>query len=160
MENVYIFDLDNTLYSIPLMPNNTIPHNFYSLLPCDLELRQLLLRLGNNYVFTNGNSNHLEDCLNQMGLRGCFKNATYSELFKGKFKPSLYPYIVSFNMFNLKNKKNIFFFEDSLYNLKTAKSMGWNTIYINKHLPTQKPFFVDYMFTDIKSAIRNIGGLQ
>ena len=158
MENVYIFDLDNTLYSVPYF-TNSLTTNFYDLLPKDVELRSLLLQLRKTYVFTNGNARHLEMCLNKMGLRGCFVNATYRELFKNKLKPLLYPYIISFYQFNLQHK-NVFFFEDSLSNLRTAKCMGWNTVYIHKQLPGDKPFFVDYMFHDIKTAIKVIGNIK
>jgi len=158
MENVYIFDLDNTLYSVPYF-TNSLPSNFYDLLPKDVELRNLLLQLKKTYIFTNGNARHLELCLNKMGLRGCFINATYQELFKKKLKPLLYPYIISFYQFNLQHK-NVFFFEDSLSNLRTAKHMEWNTIYINKQLPRDKPLFVDYMFNDIKTAIKFIGNVN
>lgn len=155
MENVYIFDLDNTLYQLSSNIHNMSINTFYNSLGLDLELRKLLLSLKNIYVFTNGNGRHLEACINRMGLRGCFINATYSDLFKNTLKPSIYPYILSYYKFNLKNK-NVFFFEDSLHNLKTGKIMGWTTVYINKNLPEHKPNFVDYMFTDIKSAIKNI----
>ena len=158
MENAYIFDLDNTLYSVPYF-NNSLPPNLYDLLPRDLELRNLLLQLKKTYIFTNGNACHLEMCLNKMGLRRCFIDATYKELFNNKLKPFLYPYIVSFYKFNLQNK-NVFFFEDSLSNLRTAKHMEWNTIYINKQLPRDKPLFVDYMFNDIKTAIKFIGNVN
>ena len=56
--------------------------------------------------------------------------------------------------------KNVFFFEDYLSNLRTAKCMEWNTVYINKHLPQDKPLFVDYMFNDIKTAIKFIGNIN
>ena len=151
MENVYIFDLDNTLYSFP--PGKK--YFDYSFLKYDPELRNLLLNLGNCYIFTNGNYRHLEFCINKIGLRGCFKNATYQDLFNGFLKPMLHPYIITHNRFDLLNKK-VFFFEDCLENLKTAKSFGWTTIYINQKLPFKKPFYVNHMFTDIKTAIKNL----
>jgi FMN phosphatase YigB (HAD superfamily) len=155
MEKVFIFDLDNTLYQQPSNVHNMSMNTFYNSLPRDLELRKLLLSLKNIYVFTNGNGRHLENCINYMGLRGCFKDATYRDLFKNKLKPSLNPYILSYYRFNLIHK-NVFFFEDTLANLRTGKIMGWITVYINKILPEHKPYYIDYMFTNIKSAINSI----
>ena len=169
MPRKYIFDLDDTLYppvkmQSPWLQNSMLTSGwgvspgFYEHIHPDPELNQLLRQLGNTYIFTNASNGHMINCLQRMKAMDCFKSAIYNDLYKSTYKPMLYPYLLANHVFELSGDV-IFFFEDSLPNLKTAKQLGWNTIYID-HMramnPANKPPFVDAVFPDIKSAIRTV----
>ena len=59
--------------------------------------------------------------------------------------------------FNLKAQDCVMF-EDSIKNLETAKACGMITVYIKPN-QINKPEFVDYMFPDIKTALKNMFSL-
>ena len=71
--------------------------------------------------------------------------------------PFMKPYIESFKFveqdirkyYNDRNK--YYFFDDRLDNLKTAKSRGWYTIWVNIDF-LDKPYYVDYAFPNIHTA--------
>jgi FMN phosphatase YigB (HAD superfamily) len=68
------------------------------------------------------------------------------------------PYIESFKFveqdikkyYNDRNK--YYFFDDLLDNLKTAKSRGWITIWVNIKF-MDCPYYVDYAFPNVHTAI-------
>jgi len=47
------------------------------------------------------------------------------------------------------------FFDDLLDNLKTAKGLGWTTVWINER-PSTKEKYVDLSFTNIYQALLNL----
>ena len=47
-------------------------------------------------------------------------------------------------------------FEDSIKNLETAKACGMITVFV-KPDKIEKPQYVDYMFSDIKTALKELG---
>ena len=49
-------------------------------------------------------------------------------------------------------------FEDSLKNLESAKACGMTTVYIRPNT-TEKPACADYVFSDIKTALKNMFSL-
>ena len=72
------------------------------------------------------------------------------------------PHNPSFDYVNgqiMKDIKNdtineIYFFDDMIDNLRTAKRKGWTTIWINHEISIEdKPFFVDLLFTNIYEAL-------
>ncbi len=49
---------------------------------------------------------------------------------------------------------NMFFFDDLLVNLKSAKQRKWTTVWISPlHKRKNNYPFIDYAFSDIKSAL-------
>ena len=82
----FIFDLDNTLYS-PLQYSESLrADQFYRNLKPDRELTTLLKETKNNYIFTNGNKEHMDECLAKMKIKSLFKpqHTAYNELFGGR----------------------------------------------------------------------------
>ena len=53
----------------------------------------------------------------------------------------------------------IYFFDDLIENLKTAKSLGWKTIHINKNI-TKTDYrgksWIDYKYSDIKESLKDL----
>jgi FMN phosphatase YigB (HAD superfamily) len=173
MPHKYIFDLDDTLYppvrmQSPWLQNSMLSSGwgvspgFYENIKSDPELSDLLRKLGNTYIFTNASKGHMVACLQRMNAMHCFKRAIYNDMYKGTYKPMHYPYMLANQAFELSGDDVVFFFEDSLPNLKTAKQLGWNTIFID-HVggmtQANKPPFVDAVFTDIKSAIKAVSNI-
>ena len=88
-----------------------------------------------------------------MNLTGMF-----DKLYARDTIPFMKPYIESFKFiekdirkyYNDRNK--YYFFDDRLDNLKTAKSRGWYTIWVNIDF-INKPYYVDYAFPNIHTAV-------
>ena len=168
----YVFDLDDTLYPPVDMPSPwmqsgffgqsadwIVQPGFYECIQHDPELVALLQGLGQTYIFTNASRDHMMHCLRRMDCVNVFTNGISREVYKGEYKPQRYPYMVAHYTFGLAGS-TVFFFEDSLPNLNTAKKLGWNTIFIDhRRVLTRetKPPYVDAVFPDIKSAIRAVG---
>tara|TARA_B100000886_G_scaffold340301_1_gene309054 strand:- start:2951 stop:3451 length:501 start_codon:yes stop_codon:yes gene_type:complete len=152
----FIFDLDNTLYS-PLQYSESLrADQFYRNLKPDRELTTLLKETKNNYIFTNGNKEHMDECLAKMKIKSLFKpqHTAYNELFGGKIKPHPHSYIVVNQRFKLKSTDTIFYFEDLTENLKTGKKMGWITVYIDhERKMKKKPNYIDIVTDNIYDAI-------
>jgi FMN phosphatase YigB (HAD superfamily) len=172
MTRKYIFDLDDTLYppvkmqspwlqSSMLSTGWGVSPGFYEHIQPDPELNELIRRLGNTYIFTNASKGHMITCLQRMNAMHCFKRVIYNDLYKGTYKPMFFPYLLANHVFELSGDV-VYFFEDSLPNLKTAKQLGWNTIFID-HVgamnASNKPPFVDAVFADIKSAVRAVSNI-
>lgn len=151
----YIFDLDYTLYSETEIKDMILTKEYYESFKKKPYLKRLLKQLsGDKYIFTNGNYAHMEFILKKMGLTNIFNDYVCSDDVK-KIKPhkSAYEYVV--DKFNLKNSDDtIYFFEDTIENLKTAKKFGWKTILIydgeiniddNKH--------IDHYFRTVEDSI-------
>ena len=148
----FLFDLDDTLYS-PIDHGNR-DDSFYESLKKDKELSSLLKKTKNNYIFTNGNKEHMDECLKRMQIKSFFKGATYSDMFNGKYKPDFIPYLITARTFNFKKNDIIFYFEDLIDNLKTGKKFGWITIYIDHEKKMKrKPKYIDLVFYNIHDAI-------
>ena len=81
----------------------------------------------------------------------------FDKLYARDTIPFMKPYIESFKFieqdirkyYNDRNK--YYFFDDRLDNLKTAKSRGWYTIWVNIDF-LDKPYYVDYAFPNIHTA--------
>jgi len=152
--NKYIFDLDWTLYSeMDISFINTV--DFYDSFKEKLYLNKLLKKLtGQKYIFSNGNREHVRHVVNKMELNPIFKESdiAYSELYDNKLKPDIYAYKYVINKFKINDNDSVFFFEDSIENLETAKKLGWITILIGS-INDNKPSYVDYHFSNVEIAI-------
>ena len=148
----YIFDLDYTLYNNRDNIDNSSEINFYKSFRPKFFLYQTLQNLNEKtYIFTNGNTPHANFVLNKMGLKKFFpqKNIiTRDDI--SKIKPHSEGYLLATKKFKLKKTDDIYFFEDTYENLKTAKFFGWKTVLIS---PIKPPGPVDYYFTNIEDAL-------
>ena len=145
-----IFDLDNTLYSPITYPEDIYFSDFekfYKDLTQDLKLGALLKGTKHNYIFTNAGKEHMDICLKKLRIKMRFTNTISNDLYKGRYKPDPIVYKLAIEKFKLKPDDNIFFFEDLAENLKTAKKLGWKTVFLDhENKMKKKPKYIDYKF--------------
>jgi|UniRef100_A0A6C0LZH4 HAD superfamily hydrolase (TIGR01509 family) len=151
----YIFDLDYTLYSENDVNDKGSSNQFYNSFKKNPLLSKLLKQIrGKKFIFTNGNKVHLDDVLKKMKLKSVFYNTANSDEFNLHMKPDIYSYLYVDNKFKLDKYNEIFFFEDSIENLKTAKKLGWKTILIDfKNEYSKNYTYVDFKFSTIEKAL-------
>ena len=168
---IFLFDLDGTLYldshvkyELKLFDKrNSSPELFYLKLgeiynktkigTILLNNLKKLKKLGEIYLFTNGNSNHALSCLKNMNIpihSNCLKrihkyldqeytidtkNPIILDIisrddFRFSLKPDYYPYFFVINHLKIIDSDEVYFFENSSENLNTSKVLGWKGIYI------------------------------
>lgn len=150
---IWIFDLDFTLYSEYDVDESSTNKRFYESFGRKALLNDLLKKLkGKKYIFSNGSKSHVEDVISKMKMKMIFKKIAYSEEYP-KLKPHISAYEYVIQKFKLKKNDKIYFFEDTLENLRTAKNLGWKTIYITPKKTKRKYKYVDYTFHNIETAI-------
>jgi hypothetical protein len=161
-----IFDVDYTLYNskdIPKEESETedITEKFYSLFAPKVKLIKLLQEYkGEIYLFSNGNLCHIQEVIDKTNLSSIFKKEHIATLdnYLDKPKPYVKAYKYVITAFNIKDDDIVYFFEDNLDNLKTAKKKyNWKTIFIDEDKTTTKKLshysFVDYTFKNINVAL-------
>ena len=163
---IFIFDVDYTLYDskdIPKDENDTedITELFYSLFkPKETLIKLLSSYIGSTFLFSNGNLSHVSEVIEKIGLKSIFPENKIATLDDYPNRPK--PYVKSFkfaiNKFNIPSNRTVYFFEDNLDNLKTAKKKyNWKTIFIDEDKTTTKKLshysFVDYTFKNINVAL-------
>ena len=145
---IFIFDLDDTIIYYPFGIVD------YKNIRIDKNLSRILNNLKSpKYIYTNGTYGHVEEILYKMKLTRMF-----DKIYARDTIPFMKPYMESFKFieqdirkyYNDRNK--YYFFDDRLENLQTAKSRGWNTIWININF-IDKPYYVDYAFPNIHTAV-------
>ncbi len=151
--NKYIFDLDNTIYSDKEVNENE--SLFYQSLKKKPFINNLITQLKDVYLFSNGTQEHVEKTINLMDLNKFFynKNTLSRDSMNGLMKPDLTVFDMALDRFSLKSNDNIYFFEDNLDNLYTAKVyLNWTTVLIDDEIKI-KPDFIDYIFPKIENAL-------
>ena len=84
----------------------------------------------------------------------------FDKLYARDTIPFMKPYIESFKFIEqdikkyYNNRNKYYFFDDRLDNLQTAKTRGWITIWVNIDF-LNKPYYVDYSFPNIHTAVMN-----
>ena len=142
----WIFDLDYTLYDIPM----EISFN-YNLLDKDFQLNYLLGKLPcKKYIFTNGTFNHGIICLNKMDIVNNFEQIIARDTIND-LKPNFSSFRQFKNLTNIKEKDKCVFFEDSVENLIQAKNFGWITVLITKKNVIDEN--IDFQFPNIHVAL-------
>ena len=144
---IFIFDLDDTIIYYPFGIVD------YKNIRIDENLSRILNNLNSpKYIYSNGTYGHVKEILYKMNLTGMF-----DKIYARDTIPFMKPYMESFKFieqdirkyYNDRNK--YYFFDDRLENLKTAKSRGWNTIWVSIEF-LDKPYYVDYSFPNIHTA--------
>ena len=146
----YIFDLDDTL----IMHNNGIPIE-YEMIQSDTKLNFLLSKCnGECYIYTNGTYGHGVGVVENLKI-----GKHVIEIFARDTIPFMKPYAESFDYVKSKIQEQMqdftieyLFFDDLLDNLRTAKGIGWTTIWINPNA-SSKERYVDYSFSNIYQAL-------
>ena len=145
---IFIFDLDDTIIYYPFGIVD------YKNIRIDENLSRILNNLNSpKYIYSNGTYGHVKEILYKMNLTGMF-----DKLYARDTIPFMKPYMESFKFIEqdirkyYNNRNKYYFFDDRLENLKTAKSRGWNTIWININF-IDKVYYVDYAFPNIHTAV-------
>jgi putative hydrolase of the HAD superfamily len=118
----------------------------------NLDLNIALQKLkGEKYIFTNGSFKHAENVLNQLGIKDNFKSIHSIETCNYIPKPSQEAYETVIKREKILTDKSIMF-EDTSWNLKTAKKLGMTTVLVtskNHLLENNKNDYIDYHTTDL-----------
>ena len=144
---IFIFDLDDTIIYYPFGIVD------YKNIRIDKNLSRILNNLNSpKYIYSNGTYGHVKEILYKMNLREMF-----DKIYARDTIPFMKPYMESFKFVEqdirkyYNNRNKYYFFDDRLENLKTAKSRGWYTIWVNIDF-LEKPYYVDYAFPNIHTA--------
>lgn len=152
MKLYFIFDLDYTLYDLDYKKEFD-----YKDLKTDGFLKFLLLSHPLNkfdkIIFTNAMKVHADHCLKLLNI----PKSIFSDIVARDTINDLKPNVSAFKKFKLITQISDFdkciFFEDTLENLKTAKLLGWKTIYIGPKL-NESYNYVDLQFINIHEALQ------
>ena len=145
-----LFDLDDTILMSNIYKHYTdiIPDSYLNYLMDNINCKK--------FIYTNGTLGHAQNSL---------KSLDNGYQFKGIFARDTLPYMKpdfrSFNhvqnllYYNHKcNRSDKFiFFDDLPNNLKTAKSLGWMTVWIN---PKCDDFYFDFIDYKFKTLIESL----
>lgn len=151
---ILVFDLDDTL----LMSGT---YKRYSDIQPDHYLNFLLFKLKcKKFIYTNGTYGHAHDSLINMQCKELF-----NEIYARDTLMYMKPYSRSFNevrnnilyRHNNSNEDDIIFFDDLQDNLKTAREMGWYTVWIKDTDETiHDKSYINYHFRTIREALQNL----
>lgn len=153
--NHWLFDLDFTLYS-KFDINDKTKQQYYNSFSKKPLLNNLIKTLdGKKYIFSNANYEHVNEVLSKMKLKTLFKKIASSDQFDGNLKPSSKSFEYVIKKFQLDKKTDkVYFFEDSIENLRMAKKFNWITILINPNVNKYKNYKnIDFVFPNIETAI-------
>ena len=149
-KRVYIFDNDDTLII------HTQDQNDYYKMDNDGTLEGLIQHLEKDgvYIYTNGTYGHGVGVVENLKI-----GKHVIEIFARDTIPFMKPYAESFDYVKSKIQEQMqdftieyLFFDDLLDNLRTAKGIGWTTIWINPNA-SSKERYVDYSFSNIYQAL-------
>ena len=153
--NLYGTSLRGLMTEYKIIPNKFLDyvHDIdLSAIIKNLDLNVALQKLkGEKYIFTNGSFKHAENVLNQLGIKDNFKSIYSIETCNYIPKPSQEAYDMIIKTEQISIDKSIMF-EDTLWNLKTAKKLGMATVLIsskNDLLENNKNDYIDYHITDL-----------
>ena len=142
----WIFDLDYTLYDLPMESNFN-----YNLLTEDTQLNYLLKMLPfKKYIFTNGTFSHGLVCLEKINIMSNFEKIIARDTIND-LKPNFSSFKKFIALANIKSKDKCVFFEDSITNLIQAKNFGWTTVLITKENVINEN--IDFQFPNIHVAL-------
>lgn len=121
-------------------------------LPHNPKLEGMLRQLsGERFIFTDSTAKHARDTLRQIGVKAdIFKKIFDAEEAEYNFKYRREGFEKFFDKCRIEPQSSVMF-EDSLRNLKTAKSFGMTAILISP-VPVNEDF-VDCQFSDINKAL-------
>jgi len=149
-KRVYIFDIDDTLII------HTADRFDYYTMENDETLKKLIQSLKKNgcYIYTNGTYGHGDSIVKNLQLKD-----EVITIFARDTIPYMKPYPESFDYVRDEIIKDMstydieyIFFDDLLDNLKTAKGIGWITVWINPKSSTKEKY-VDFSFSNIYQAL-------
>ena len=143
--NYFIFDLDNTLFSLD---NNNKIKNIVS-----GNLLEKLNEKGKIILFSNAKYLYCIYWLDILRIKKYFSVIISSDFING-YKPNPLLYKKINKLCGIKKNDNVFFFDDIEVNLESSKTVKWITILINKNY--NKKNYIDYYNYDINKSIEYI----
>ena len=148
----FIFDLDLTLYSENDYTDTEVEKKYYNSFKKKNFVKQLSQITDKKYILTNANLSHASLVLKKTNLMDTFDDIISSDM-ANSYKPYRIIYDLAIKEFGIDKSDTVYFFEDQVDNLKTAKKLyNWTTILISPE-KTRKNKFVDYVFTNIEEAL-------
>ena len=152
-KNLYIFDLDNTLYQY--LDEDKDKDNNKNIEKINKTLLDRIV--GKKIIFSNAKSHHIDLWLDILDIKDKFSSLLSCDNMNG-FKPNPLLYKrINKAIINLKTNENVFFFDDLPLNLNPAKSLGWTTILITRNQSDLENEFynswIDYKFENINLAL-------
>lgn len=151
---ILVFDLDDTLLMSKSYKHykDIEPNHYLNILLFNLKCKK--------FIYTNGTFGHADISLNNMQCIGLF-----DEIYARDTLMYMKPHMRSFNevrnniIYHHNNSKSddIIFFDDLSDNLKTAKEVGWITVWIkDTYKPIDDKPFINYHFRTIQEALENL----
>jgi putative hydrolase of the HAD superfamily len=130
----------------------------------DLILREELLKLdAKKFVFSNGSHGHIINITKHLGIYDLFNGAFDIADSNYVPKPSIEPYKILINKFNIKPEETVFI-EDIAKNLEPAKKLGMKTVWlINNEYWGKKDSdkdFIDLKIENLSSFLKEINILK
>lgn len=127
------------------------------LVAADPQLMTVLTRIHQrSAVFTNSPREHAVRVMDALGNAASLLPIVDIRAIHFQPKPNLAAYEKAFELLAWEPKQTVFF-EDTIANLRTAKTLGMQTVYIRHHQHTDPvPNFVDAVFDDIVTAISSV----
>lgn len=124
-----------------------------SVLEEDAELNNLLQTLNApKYIFTDSTVKHVDTSLQRLGISANIFDGIFVSKHSGyHFKPHPKGFAIMLNQYKI-NPTDAVMLEDNHRNLKTAKELGMQTIWINDSADTHP--YCDYKLADIISAVK------
>tara|TARA_B100000683_G_C12398066_1_gene518479 strand:+ start:97 stop:693 length:597 start_codon:yes stop_codon:yes gene_type:complete len=160
---ILVFDLDDTL----LMSNE---YTRYENIKFNSQLSDLLNSIKyKKIIYSNGTYGHVTNSLPKLLAKN-----TFIEIYARDTIPAMKPEFRSFNYvknsifykenLNRYNDISYIFFDDNLNNMKTAKEIGWTTVWIphrnyNNNIRNSNYSFVDFKFNNVIIALKNINSI-
>ena len=155
---IVVYDLDDTLYDTSLIKNR-------ELIRYDPKLNELLTLNHPSYIYSNATQAHVLDIMERKSFFGLIKKIYARRKDDIFMKPNITGFrsveedILYSENISLFDPYEIYFFDDLIENLKTAKSLGWKTIHINKNT-TKTDYrgkgWIDYKYSDIKESLKDL----
>jgi len=149
----FLFDLDDTL----ILHNNNL--ETFDWIQEDRELSTLLDTCSNHgtcHIYTNANMIHANSILSKLNINEKFQ-MIFSRESHG-FKPAISSLAYVDNIiFNESMHSHVIFFDDQEPNLKTAKQIGWTTVWISPYHQSKHLYpHINFAFPNIKDALTKI----
>lgn len=93
-----------------------------------------LSKKGSCWIFTNAGKTHAERVLKLLQLESFFSGIIYCDYSEENFphKPDRLAFIRAMKCVGIEDPARCFFFDDSIGNIRTAREIGWNVVFVDE----------------------------
>jgi len=109
---------------------------------------------GKKWVFTNGRADWASSGLTAIGIEDLFEDIFDIEFVDWSGKPYAEVYHKVIESVRPKSVADIIFLDDKIENIKTAKDLGWNTVWLMPD--SESHTSADYVFSGIKELFESV----